>query len=102
MRIEYGEPKRQRNLQKHGFDFADFERCFDRDSAVRIATSPSSTGRARYLLIGRWNDELVVLAVISPLGSEALSLVSLRRASRLERDTYDRYREGWSPVDYDF
>ncbi|AWN51931.1 BrnT family toxin [Methylobacterium sp. 17Sr1-1] len=95
MRIEFDEPKRQRNLEKHGFDLADFSRCFDRDSAERIETAPSRTGRARYLLIGRWNDEVVVL------GGEALSLVSPRRARWGERNTFEPIRRARTSVDHD-
>lgn len=93
MKIVFDEPKRQATLAKHGFDFADFERCFDRETALVLPTRPSRTGRARYLFIGCWNGEVVVLAVVSPLGSEALSLVSLRRADEQERDAYDRHFE---------
>lgn len=32
-------------------------------------TRPSATGRPRFNLIGHWNDEIVVLAVVSPPGS---------------------------------
>lgn len=53
---------------------------------------PSRNGRARYLLIGDWNGERVVAVVVSPLGTEALSWVSLRSASPVERSAYDRYR----------
>ncbi|AWN49232.1 hypothetical protein DK419_25180 [Methylobacterium terrae] len=91
MKIVFDEPKRQTVLAKHGFDLADFECCFDRDTALVLPTRPSRTGRARYLFIGRWNGEIVVLAVVSPLGSEALFLVSLRRADEQERQAYDRY-----------
>ena len=93
MTIVFDEPKRQRNRAKHGFDFADFERCFDRDTALALPTRPSRTGRARYLFIGLWDGEVVALAVESPLGSEALSLVSLRRADEQEREAYDRHLE---------
>ncbi|MCF4125320.1 BrnT family toxin [Methylobacterium sp. SyP6R] len=94
MTIVFDEPKRQANLAKHGYDFADFERCFDRESAMEAPTRPSETGRPRFNLIGRWNDEIIVLAVVSPLGSEALSLVSLRAASPKERNAYARRLEG--------
>ncbi|TNC12472.1 hypothetical protein FF100_16820 [Methylobacterium terricola] len=91
MKIVFDESKRRMALAKHGYDFADFDRCFDRETALVLPTRPSRTGRARYLLIGRWNGEIVVLAVVSPLGSEALSLVSLRRADKQEREAYDRH-----------
>ncbi|OAS22236.1 hypothetical protein A5481_19915 [Methylobacterium platani] len=93
MKIVFDESKRQANLAKHGFDFADFERCFHREGAMTVPTRPSLVGRPRLNLIGRWNDQIVVLAVVSPLGSEALSLVSLRHASPKERNAYARHLE---------
>ncbi|WP_246775832.1 BrnT family toxin [Methylobacterium aquaticum] len=53
MEIVFDESKRQQNRAKHGYDFADFERCFDRDTALALPTRPSRTGRARYLFVGR-------------------------------------------------
>jgi uncharacterized DUF497 family protein len=41
-------------------------------------------------MIGELNGELVVVAVVSSLGSEALSLVSLRPASSKERRLYEQ------------
>ncbi len=46
----------------------------------------------RLKLIGVFEERLVVAAIIAPLGSEAISVVSLRRASRAERRIYERYK----------
>ncbi|EHP93447.1 BrnT family toxin [Methylorubrum extorquens] len=92
MTATWGEPKRQANLLKHGFDFADFEACFDADTALYLPTRPSRTGRTRYLLIGEWEGQIVVTVIISPLGSEAIDLVSIRDASDKERAAYEQYR----------
>ncbi len=88
MLVIWDEPKRTANLLKHRIDFADFEKGFDFDTAVEFPAKPSRTGRARFGLIGELNGEIIVVAVFSPLGSEALSLVSARPASRKERDRY--------------
>lgn len=92
MKIVWDEPKRAANVLKHGLDFADFETSFDRDTAVFLPTQPSRTGRARYKLLGQWQGRTVVVVIISPLGSEGLSLVSLRHANPNERAAYDRFR----------
>ena len=78
MVITWDEPKRLANFEKHGLDFERFEEAFDFDSSLRIPAKSSRTGRSRFGLLGMMNGELVVVAVVSPLGSEALSLVSLR------------------------
>ena len=84
------EPKRQANLAKHGFDFAEFEEAFDFDRFVSRPTNPSRTGRSRFKLIGSWYGETVVVVIVSPLGTEAASLVSIRRAAANERAIYEQ------------
>lgn len=91
MLITYDEPKRLINLREHGFDFAEFQDGFDFSTAVRFETYSSRTGRARFGLIGLLHGEVVVVGIVSPLGSEALSLVSLRHADKKERARYDRH-----------
>ncbi len=92
MTVTWSEPKRQANLLKHGFDFEDFEACFDADTALFRPAKPSSNGRARIMLIGAWEERIVVTVIISPLGSEAIALVSIRSASNKERAAYEQHR----------
>jgi len=84
------EPKRLANLDKHGLDFADFETGFSFDRFDAFPARPSRTGRRRFKLVGSLFGETVVVAVIAPLGSEAIAIVSLRRANNKERSGYDR------------
>ena len=91
--ISYDDLKRQMNLDAHGFDFAEFAERFDATHAVFVETKPSRTGIQRFRVIGRWSDGRIVTAILSPLGSEAWSLVSLRTASKLERRTYVHYQK---------
>ena len=90
MQIFWDEPKRLANLEKHGLDFADLENGFDFVNALEAPTYPSRTGRERKVLIGELNGALIVAAVMSPLGTEALSVASLRRATEKERRAYGR------------
>ncbi|SEP32127.1 hypothetical protein SAMN04487843_11149 [Methylobacterium sp. ap11] len=85
MRIEWDEPKRRANLQKHGLDFADITAQFDFATAVLLETRPSRTGRGRFKLIGWFRSRLIVVVVASPLGTEAFSVISLRPANLKER-----------------
>lgn len=82
------EPKRIANLAKHGIDMDDFEDGFSWDRYIVGPAKPSRTGRARERYIGTL-DGRVVFVVVSPLGAEAISLVSIRPASQRERATYD-------------
>jgi hypothetical protein len=87
--IVWDEPKRVANLDKHGLDFSEFESGFSFDRFVALPARPSRTGRARFQLVGMLYGRTVVVAIVSPLGSEALSLVSLRLAGPRERRAYE-------------
>lgn len=91
MIFTFGESKRQANIAKHGFDFAEFEDAFSFDRFLSVPTKPSVTGRERFKLLGSWRGETVVVVIVSPLGSEAIDIVSVRRANPKERAAYDRF-----------
>ncbi|MBS7741456.1 MULTISPECIES: BrnT family toxin [unclassified Chelatococcus] len=79
MMITYDEAKRQTNLRKHGLDFADLDVEFFASSMV----IPAKAGR--FMAIGEFRGEIIIAVVFRPLGSEALSVISMRSASRKER-----------------
>jgi len=73
----WDEPKRQANLDKHGLDFA----SLDLDFFARAAIVPAKQGRL--LAVGELNG--VITVVFVRLGTEALSVISMRPASIRER-----------------
>jgi uncharacterized DUF497 family protein len=78
MKIVWDERKRAINLKGRGLDFADLDVEFFAASVVVPAKEH------RYMAIGRFRG--VILSVIfRPLGTEAVSVISMRRASRKER-----------------
>jgi hypothetical protein len=87
MFIVWDEPKRLANLAKHGLDFDTFEEAFDFRTAFTVPAGQSRTGRQREMLIGLMAGRVVV-AIISPLGTEALSLISLRYADPAQRKLF--------------
>jgi uncharacterized DUF497 family protein len=88
MKIVWDEPKRQANIATHGLDLADAE-SFDWEAAIILRGHPGNDGRPRFRAIGWLAHELVTL-VFSPLGTEAISVISLRPASRAERMLHDQ------------
>ncbi|WP_144769079.1 BrnT family toxin [Methylobacterium dankookense] len=88
MLMVWDEPKREANLAKHGLDFADARERFEWQTALVEVTKPGRGGSARYLAVGFLDGQLVAL-VFGLLGTEAVSAISLRRASRAERSRYD-------------
>jgi uncharacterized protein len=78
MKIVGDKPKRLTNLAKHGLDFADLDTDFFSEATL----SPADKGRS--VAVGRWAG-VAVAVVFRPLGAEAISLISMRPASRKER-----------------
>jgi uncharacterized protein len=81
MRFLWDERKRLSNNAKHALDFADVENGFD---WVNASITPTKDGR--FKAVGKLNGKNVVV-IFATLGIEALSLISLRRASRGESKT---------------
>lgn len=80
MMIVWDEAKRLANIAKHGLDFADLAFDFFSGAFIRPAR------QGRYLALGRVRDIHIVAVVFRQLGSEAISIVSMRPASRKERN----------------
>ena len=78
MRILWDEPKRLSNLDKHRLDLADLSAEFFLEAVVIPARG------ARRRAIGSLLGSTIVV-VFAPLGSEALSVISMRRANRKDR-----------------
>ena len=78
MRIVWDEPKRLSNLDKHGLDFADLTEEYFLQALLVPARG------TRLQAIGSLSDRMVVV-VFARLGSEALSVISMRRANRKDR-----------------
>jgi uncharacterized protein len=81
MKIMWDEPKRLANLDKHGLDFADLNETFFDDALVL------PTYNKRWAGIGK-NVRGVIVVVFVKLGKEAVSVISMRPASKNERKLY--------------
>ena len=80
---------------KNAQPFADVAR-FDWEGAIVKPGRASATGRARFAATGFLGADLVTV-VFSPLGSEAISIVSFRSALRAimdERSTGEALKQG--------
>ncbi|WKA26846.1 BrnT family toxin [Bradyrhizobium roseum] len=85
MKIVWDEPKRIANLDKHGMDFADINEKFF-DTALVL----NAYGK-RYRAIGM-NVRGVISVIFAVYGVEAVSIISMRPASKRERDLYEANR----------
>lgn len=79
MRITWDEPKRAANLRKHGLDFETLtDGAFFETALIRPAR------QGRFMAIGRLADGTISV-VFAYLGSQGISIVSMRPASLRER-----------------
>jgi uncharacterized DUF497 family protein len=76
--ILFDEIKRAANLAKHGFDFADLSVAFFAGAVV----IPGKFNRLR--AVGLFRGQTVTV-IFRPLGTEAVSVISMRPASKIER-----------------
>lgn len=83
MKIVWDERKRLSNLAKHGLDF-EMVVDFDWDRALIGAAHRSRHGHQRMKATGLLSERTVVI-IFSVLGSEAISIVSVRAANSRER-----------------
>jgi uncharacterized DUF497 family protein len=88
MHVTWDDHKQRLNLKEHALDFADHE-DFDWETAIVLPGKPGKRGEPRYRAVGLWRDHLLTI-VFSPLGREAISLVSMRPSSKSERKRYAR------------
>lgn len=78
MRIVWDERKRIANIEKHHLDFSDLSEEF----FLSAVTVPAKLGRRK--AIGRLQNG-VIAAIFMILGSEGLSVISMRPARQDER-----------------
>jgi uncharacterized DUF497 family protein len=82
----WDEPKRLANIDRHELDFADAE-TGDWNHALIRETHAGRRGEPRFKAIVRVCNRLIIV-VFSPLGTEALSVISMRDANAKEKRLY--------------
>jgi uncharacterized protein len=85
MRIVWDEPKRRQNIEKHGLDFARLDIDFFETALV----APAKSNRLKAINV---ISDGTVAVIFVTLGSEAISVISMRLASRYERKRYEQPR----------
>ncbi len=87
MDYDWDEDKRERNLTKHGLDFADSSCVLD--SPLRLDVDSVRGGEQRIQSFAYIFDCLAVLTVVHTNNGERI--ISFRRASRDEREVYHEW-----------
>ena len=90
MQFEWDENKRQRNIEKHGIDFADAVKIFDGFISSQEDLR-ANYGEKRYVTIGLLHN--IEIAVIHTPRGEKTRIISVRRARIKERQRYYQDKE---------
>ena len=85
VRFTWSEAKRESNLARHGLDFRDAPRVFDR-TTYTVEDTRFWYGERRYLTVGLLDDTLVCL--IHTENDEEIRIISFRNATRREIGIY--------------
>lgn len=85
MKVVWDEAKRNANLRKHGFDFADAEAVFTGITCT-IEDRRFDYGEARFITLGMLQDTVVVMAHTEKRAT--IRIISMRKATRNEQILY--------------
>jgi uncharacterized protein len=85
MEFEWDENKRQSNLTKHGIDFVDAAKIFNRPVLERV-DNRYDYEETRISALGEENG--IVLFVVYTWRGEVRRIISARRATKRERNKY--------------
>ena len=88
MDIEWDPAKAASNLRKHGIRFSDVEPAFYDEFALTFP-DPFAVSEERFLLVGADALGRVVMVLYTYRGS-TVRLISARRATKSERDEYEK------------
>lgn len=83
--FEWDEEKRQKNIEKHGIDFADAVRIYD-GFTIKIRSTKVDYGEERFVTIGLLDG--IEVAVINTPRNRRIRIISVRRARVKERILY--------------
>jgi uncharacterized DUF497 family protein len=83
--FEWDEEKRQRNLRKHGVDFADCAQVFAGDTATHV-DDRYAYGETRFVTYGMLGGR--VIKVVHTERGDFIRVISMRKATKREQAFY--------------
>ena len=84
LKVVWDEPKRLANIKAHSLDMADLEHDFEFFAAATIYAGR----KGRFVAVGEKAGRILAV-VYQTLGTEAISLISTRPASKKERRLWE-------------
>lgn len=90
----WDDEKAASNLRKHGVSFVEASTVFEDDRALYLEDPAHSEAEDRFLILGMSARSRVLLVAHCYRGElEVIRIVSARRASPAQRETYERRRK---------
>jgi uncharacterized protein len=91
LRFEWDRKKAAENQRRHGVSFEEAESVFADEFAILLDDPDHSVDEARFLLLGLSATlRTLVVSHCYRKADEVVRLISARKATRLERDVYNR------------
>jgi uncharacterized DUF497 family protein len=89
MNFEWNKEKNKENIHKHSLDFADAWKIFEQPMLVDVGAR-ESYDETRYIGIGLLRN-FVIVVVFTERKNDTIRIISLRRASRYERERFEEH-----------
>jgi uncharacterized protein len=83
--IDWEQRKRQANLKKHGFDFADANEVFD-GVTFTYEDDRIAYGERRFVTLGSLRG--IVVSIVHTEQDDHIRVISMRKATKREREIY--------------
>jgi len=89
MQFEWDENKNSKNIRKHGLDFADTWQVFQNPLLVKV-DDRVDYGEDRLTGVGMMANGIVIVLVFSEREPETIRIISSRKATKSERNKYEK------------
>ena len=96
LEFEWDSEKARRNLRKHSVTFREGMMVFNDEFALTYSDDAHSRHEQRFLTLGL-SDVGRVLVISHTMVGEKVRLISARKATRRERELYEKEAEGKRP-----
>ena len=93
MKFEWDGNKERSNIQKHGITFEQASYVFADQFALSLFDNEHSDNEDRWILLGKSLNELMLVVVHTfkdKNGIESVRIISARKATKNEKQTYDK------------
>ena len=93
LKFTWDEQKEAANRQKHGVSFAEARTVFYDEHARLIADPDSSDDEDRFILLGYSEQPRLLVCHCYRENDSVIRIISARKATRPEKNTYGRFRK---------